>query len=688
LAGANSNIQIADLDFNKIKTNLKTFLQSQAILQDYNYEGSALSTLLDILAYNTQYNAYYLNMVANEMFLDSALQRASVVSHAKLLNYTPKSAIAPTSVINLVVNSVSQASLTLPKFTTFLSEAIDGVNYNFVTTDSYTVNTSNGSVLFANVPLKQGIPTSVSYTVDNITNPTYTFEIPDADVDTTALQVIVQQSSANAASDVYTLATNFLSLTDESKVFFLQESTNGNFEIYFGDNILGKQLTNGNIVNISYIITSGTASYGANNFVLMDTIAGYSSTVINPVSSATEGSEKESISSIKFQAPKSYGAQNRAVTKDDYITLIQKNQFVPLDAVNVWGGEDSESPEYGTVYVAVKPKGDYSLTEAQKASLINDVIKPVSVITVTPRIVDIDYVYLLLSADILYDSKKTTKTSSEISALVKTGIQTFCEANLNTFNSTFVIGNLIQYVQVLDPSIIAADFDLFLQKRLIPSLRSTQTYTVNFGNALERGTDKNALSITPSFSQYDSAGNFYENVSFEEAPDSTTNIDYVTISSGGTGYVSPTVTISGDGVGAVAVAEVENGIITAINLTSAGAGYTQAIAVITDSQGSGAVATPILRGNYGNLRTFYFVNGVKNILTGGGIEHTDDAGSIDYTNGIVVLSNFTPTALAGTDGILRVSGLSASRIVSSNYSRIITLDTNDAAAITVNVTAK
>jgi hypothetical protein len=543
-------------------------------------------------------------------------------------------------------------------------------------------------VLFANVPLKQGIPTTVSYTVDNITNPTYTFEIPDADVDTTALQVIVQQSSANAASDVYTLATNYLSLTNDSKVFFLQESTNGNFEIYFGDNILGKQLTNGNIVNISYIITSGTASYGANNFVLMDTIAGYSSTSISPVSSATEGSEKETIYSIKFQAPKSYGAQNRAVTKDDYITVIQKNQFVPLDAVNVWGGEDMESPEYGTVYVAVKPKGSYSLTDAQKASLINDVIKPVSVITVTPRIVDIDYVYLLLSADILYDSKKTTKTSSEISALVKNGIQTFCEANLNTFNSTFVVGNLIQYIQSLDSSIIAADFDLFLQKRLIPSLRSTQTYTINFGNALEKGTGKNALTITPSFSQYDSSGNFYENVFFEEAPDSTTNIDYVTLSSGGTGYVSPTVTISGDGVGAIATAEVVNGIITAITVVNGGSGYTQAIAVITDSEGSGAIATPVLRGNYGNLRTYYFVNGVKNILTGGGTTHTDDAGSIDYTNGIVTLSNFTPTALAGTDGILRVVGYSASRIVSSNYSRIITLDTNDAAAITVNVTAK
>jgi hypothetical protein len=688
MAGANSNIQITDLDFNNIKNSLKTYLQSQDTLKDYNYEGSALSTLLDVLAYNTQYNAYYLNMVANEMFLDSAIHRSSVVSHAKLLNYTPKSAIAPFATISLTVNSVTDASLTLPKFTTFLSEAINGVNYNFVTSDSYTVNTINGSVVFLNVILKQGIPTTINYTVDSITNPTYTFQIPDIAVDTTALQVTVQQSSSNSYSDVYTLATNYLSLTGTSTVFFLQESTNGNFEIYFGDNILGKQLTDGNIVTISYIVTSGTASYGANNFVLMDSISGYSSTVVNPISAASQGSEKESISSIKFQAPKSYGAQNRAVTKDDYITLIQQNPYVALDAVNVWGGEDNIPPEYGTVYVAVKPKGSYSLTDAQKSSLINDVIKPVSVITVTPRIVDIDYVYLLLTANVLYDSKKTTKTSAQILDLVKAGIQTFATSNLNTFNSTFVVGNLIQYVQLLDPSIVAADFDLFLQKRLIPTLNSTQTYTVNFGNELERAVGLKSLTISPAFSQYDASGTLYENVSFEESPDSTTNIDYVTLTSGGTGYVSPTVTISGDGTGATAVANVVNGIITGINITSGGSGYTQAIAVITDSVGSGAIATPVLRGNYGNLRTYYFINGVKNILTGGGVNHTDSAGSVDYTNGTVVLSNFTPTALAGTDGILRINAYAANRTVSSNYSRIITLDTNDAAAITVNVTAK
>jgi hypothetical protein len=687
---ANSNIQLTSLDFDALKTNFLTYLQGQSAFKDYNFQGSALNTLVDLLTYNTQYNAYYLNMVANEMFLDSAVQRSSVVSQAKVLNYVPKSAIAPTATVNITFNNVTDASLTLPAYLNFSSSAINGVNYTFINPSANTVSVVNNIATFTNIPIKQGVPATYSFTVDSTTNPTYTFEIPDNAIDTTTIQVLVQASASNSSYAIFNLATpsSYITLNPTSQVYFLQEGVNGNYQIYFGDGTLGQKLIDGNIVIVRYVSTEGTAAAGANSFVLLNTVSGYAASSVISVTPATAGADKESIDSIKFQAPKSYAAQGRAVTKDDYITLIQQNQYVALDAVNVWGGEDNTPPEYGTVYVAVKPKGGYSLTEAQKVSLVSDVIKPISVITVTPKIIDVDYVYLLLTANVLYDPKKTTKTSAEISNLVTTGIQTFANANLNTFNSTFVVGNLIQYIQSLDPSIIAADFDLFLQKRLIPTLGSTQTYTVNFGNALEKGTGQHTLTITPSFSQYDSAGNFYENVFFEESLDSTTNIDYVTVSSGGTGYVAPTVTISGDGTGATAVANVVNGVITGISVTSGGSGYTQAIAVITDAVGSGAIATPVLRGNYSNLRTYYFVNGVKNILTGAGVNHADNAGSVDYTNGIVVLSNFTPVALSGTDGILRVNAYSASRTVSSNYSRIITLDTNDAAAITVNVTAK
>jgi len=683
MATSNNNIQLADLDFNAIKANFITYLQGQDTLKDYDYTGSGLSTLLDILAYNTTYNAFYLNMVANEMFLDSALQRSSVVSHAKLLNYTAQSAVPPTAIINMNVYNVTASSLTLPQYTKFVSEAIDGVNYTFLTTDAMTVNTgANNTVSFTGVELKQAVRGTNSFTVDTTANPKLTFEIPDANIDTSSLTVTVQQSGANTSYDVYNLATDYLSLTGESLVFFLQEGTDGFYQIYFGDNIIGKALTDGNIVNVSYLSTKGKASAGANSFTLLDTIAGFGTTIISPMVAATSGTDKQSIDSIKFQAPKSHAAQGRAVTKDDYITLIQQNKYgIALDAVNVWGGEQNNPPEYGKIFVALKPTGGYSLTDNQKNILINDVITPISVMTVTPQIVDVNYVYLILKASVLVDFKKTTMTSAQISSLVTTGVKTYCNANLNTFNSTFVVGDLIQYIQGLDKSIVAADFDLFLQKRLIPLLNQSETYAIEFGNAIELGAGDEALQINPSFAQYDSAGNYYTSVSFEPAPDSTTNIDSITITQGGSGYTAPVVTISGDGMGATAVATVSNGVITDVTITSGGSGYTQAAVVVTDTTGSGAILNAVLRGNYGTLRTYYFQNGVKSILT-------QNAGTVDYTNGIVTLNSFAPAALNNTDGIVRINGYASNRIVSSSFDKIITLDNNDPSAITVNVTAK
>lgn len=607
---ANTNVQMVDLDFNKIKNNLKTFLQSQDTLKDYNYEGSALSTLLDILAYNTQYNAFYLNMVANEMFLDSAIQRASVVSHAKVLNYIPKSYVAPTATINLVVNDVTDASLTLPKFTNFMSEAIDGINYNFVNTDETTVTVVNNTATFSEVSLKQGIPSNLQYQINYATNPNATFEIPELTVDTSTLSVVVQESFSNTSSQVYTLATDYLSIDQNSEVYFLQESTKGTYEVYFGDGILGKKLKEGNIIYLSYLITQGQDSAGANNFVLMDTIGGYSVYEITPIASATQGSVKESISSIKFQAPKSYAAQNRAVTKEDYITIIQQNKFnIPVQSVSVWGGEENDPPKYGAIYAAVKPQGSYLLTDFQKQVLINDVIKPVSVMTVTPEIVDVDYVYLILTSDILFDTKKTTLTSAQIASIVKQGIITFANENLNTFNSTFVLSDLITYIKNLNPALIAVDFDLYLQKRIVPTLNKSLNYTIKFGNPIEQGLGAKMVTMTPSFSQYDSGGVFFENVYFEES------LEYP-----------------------------------------------------------------------GTLRTYYYINDVKNILTNS--SETGNAGTIDYSTGTIQLVNFAPTAVNSFDGLLRVNASAESRIVSSTYNRIITLDEFDPYAITVNVTAK
>jgi len=690
MAGANSNIQMTDLDFNTIKTNLKTFLQSQDTLKDYNYEGSALSVLLDVLAYNTQYNAYYLNQVANEMFLDTAIQRGSVVSQAKLLNYVPKSSIAPTATINLAVSGVTDASLTLPKFTTFMSEAIDGINYNFVSVDTQTVNVSANTAMFENVVLKQGIPATVSFTVDSGANPSYTFEIPDQNVDTTTLTVVVQQSSSNSSSDVYTLASNYLTLQNNSKVYFLQEGLNNNYQVYFGDGILGNKLSDGNIVILSYVVTQGSAAAGANNFVLMDSISGYGTYVINSLTSATQGGGAESIDSIKFQAPKSYAAQGRAVTKEDYITAIQQNNLgIAFDAVNVWGGEENSTPVYGQVFISLKPQGAYNLTSTQKQRIIQDVITPISVLTVTPTIVDPDYTYLKLTVNVVYDSTKTTQTAQQIENGVKAAIQSFANKTLNTFNSTFSSYDMLTAIQNYSSSIVSSDYKIQLQKKFFPNLTTPTTYNLYYNTPLQKGILLSGVNSYPGMQFRDptNLANIIDNVFLEEVPSNTNKIESLSILNPGYGYTAtPTITILGDGTGATAHAVIVNQRINSIVVDTPGTGYTSAIAVITndpsDTTGALGAAVVNLAGRYGTLRTYYNnTNSVKTILN-------SNIGTIDYTNGIITLNSFNPYEVDNSLGQLTVSTSPTTSIISSAYNRIITVDPYDPTAIVVNVTTK
>ena len=688
MASSNTNIQVADLDFNSIKTNFTTYLQSQDTFKDYNFQGSALSTLLDVLAYNTQYNAYYLNMVANEMFLDSALQRSSVVSQAKLLNYTPKSAIAPQAIINFTANGVIDTAFTLPRFTNFLSESVAGVNYNFVNTDSVTVNVHSGTATLNNLVLKQGVPSTFTYTVNSTTNPTYTFEIPDANIDTTTIQVIVQQSSSNSSFDIYQPASDFLALTPTSLVYFLQEGLNGNYQIYFGDGILGKQLADNNIVNISYLSTKGIASVGANNFVLMDSIPTLTTHTITPVAPAANGGSKESIDSIKYQAPKSYSAQNRAVSKEDYITIIQQNNLgVSFDAVNVWGGEQNDPVVYGQVFIALKPKGAYSLTNTQKQRLISDVIKPISVLTVEPTIVDPDYTYIQSTINLVYDPKKTSLTANGISSAVKSAIGTFATTNLNTFNSTFSVSDLILAIKNASQSIVTNEVNIQLQKKFYPNLSNSTNYTFNFNVPIKKGTFLSGISSSPSIKYTTSTGT-YNDVFIEEVPAATTGVDTISILNAGYGYqYAPNLTIIGDGTGATAVASINvNGTIKSITVTNSGNNYTTAYATITpvtsDNTGRGAVGVVNLQGRYGTLRTYYNnTNNGKTILN-------TNVGTIDYAAGTITLTAFNPSQVNNTLGQLTLSVTPTTTIVSSTFNRIITIDPFDSNAILVNVTAK
>ena len=688
MSSSNTNIKVTELDFSSIKSNFITYLQSQDTFKDYNFDGSSLSVLLDVLAYNTQYNAYYLNMVANEMFLDSALQRSSVVSQAKVLDYTPKSAIAPTSYIKLVISGATTTTFTLPKFTSFQSGAINGVNYNFVTTDSTTVPVVSGVATFDNIELKQGIPTTQSFAVNSTTNPTYTFELPDPNIDTTTLRVIVQQSSSNTSYDTYFPASDYLALDGNSLVYFLQESLNGNYQVYFGDGILGKQLSDNNIVIASYISTKGSAAAGANTYVLMSNLGGFSTSTITPLLAATQGGSKESIASIKYQAPKSYAAQNRAVSKEDYISILQTNQLgISFDAVNVWGGESNNPPVYGQVFVALKPTGGYTLTDSQKQRLIQDVIKPVSVLTVEPTIVDPDYTYVKITTNVLYDPKKTSLTSGGISAVIKTAINNFVSTTLNTFNSTFSVSDLIMAIQVADPSIITNEVSIQLQKKFYPTLQTPTTYNFYFNVPIQKGSFLSGITSTPSI-QYPSSTAIIDGVFLEEFAQVTEGVDSVSILNPGYGYqYPPTVTIIGDGTGATAEAVINGaGALTAINVTNSGNNYTTAYATITnnsnDKTGNLGAAAVKLQGRYGTLG-LYYIDG-----TNGKVILNDNIGTVDYTNGVITLSNFDPYQVNNALGQLTLSVNPTTTIVSSTYNRIITVDPYDSNAITINVTAK
>jgi len=699
MASANSGLQITNLDFNSIKDSFKTFLQQQDKLKDYNYDASALSVLIDLLAYNTQYNAYYLNMVANEMFLDSAVQRNSVISHAKLLNYMPSSASAPRATVKITVNGVSDASLTLPKFTPFISEAIDSVNYTFVTTDAYTTNVTANTAIFDDVSIIQGTSASYSFTVNKTTNPKLTFDIPDSTIDTSTIVVNVQESSTNLTFETYTQVSDYLALGPSTKVYFLQEGLNGKYQIYFGDGILGYALKDDNVVNITYVATDGTVSFGANSFSIMSRVGGYSNVSVSSVSAATEGKDKESINSVKYTAPKAYSAQGRAVTKEDYMYLIQKNSTaLPIQSVTVWGGEENDPPVYGRVFCSIKPSGGYSLTESQKQKLIVDVIKPVSVMTVLPTIVDPDYTYVKLRTTVLYDPKKTTLTPGQLKQLVISVIRNFSTTTLNTFNATLRLPQLITAIQYCDLSILTNETELRVEKKLYPVLNSNATYQAKFGFPLKRNYSdvmvQSSFYTEPDITVVDSSNALIAPVTrtgvyYREIPPINGKIvgsvTAINVTNQGFNYTkTPTVTIEGDGDFAEATAVLANGRVIRIDVTSGGLGYTYAVVTIkpsiSDKTGQLASATATLDSATGNLETFYYKGAIAETINA-------NAGTISYNDGIVTLKDFSASAINNEFGYLKLSAVPASTILTSEYNRILTIDEFDPTSVEVTVTA-
>ena len=687
---SNTNIQVANLDFSDIKRNFITYLQSQDTFKDYNFTGSALSTLLDVLAYNTQYNAFYLNMVANEMFLDSALQRSSVVSHAKLMNYVPKSAIGPIAEINLVFSGVTTTSLTIPKYTKFLSEPVNGTNFNYVTTTATTASVVNNFAKFPMIELKQGSLSSYSFIVNSTNNPNYIYEIPDTNIDLSTIEVLVQESSTNTYYDVYNSEISYLELNPTSKVYFVQEAVNGNYQIYFGDGVLGKQLSDGNIVRVNYLTTLGTAGGLANNFVLMDNIGSYATITVNPIMAATQGTEKEAIASIKFQAPKAFAAQGRAVSKNDYITAVQQNSLgISFDAVSVWGGEENIPPVYGQVFISLKPKGAYDLTTTQKELIKTQVLKPISMMTVEPTIIDPDYTYIQLSANVLYNTAQTTLSPGTMQTGIQNAIYNYSANNLNTFNSTFSSYDILNTINSYNKSVLSSDFTINVQKKFYPTLGTATTYNLYFNSPLKRGLYGTSLVSYPSvtITNPSNTATTLSGVYFEEVPTSTVGVDSISVLNTGYNYTdTPLIVITGDGTGATATAKIVNNQLYSVTVTNAGVGYTTALATIVpavgDTTGTGAAVLVALQGQYGTIRN-YINDTVK-----GKVIISANVGTIDYTNGVVVLTNFNPISVENPLGQLTISCQPTTTIISSSLNRIITIDPYDTAAVSVSVTAK
>ena len=395
MADTDAKLKVSELDFDTIKTNLKAYLKSQSEFSDYDFEGSGLSVLLDILAYNTNYMGYYLNMVANEMFIDTALTRKSVVSHAKLLGYTPRSVVASRASINVAFTPVTNdanSSITIPRFTRFISESKDGVNYIFVTTSTRIVSKNNSTGLFnvEKLEIKEGQPIAVTFTYNSQNNPKQIFELPEANIDTSTIQVRVQKSVENANQDSYLLSQDATDVGANSAVYYIEENKNGKYQIYFGDGIIGKKLTNGNIVIVSYIVSSGLTANGLKLFKLVDTVLPGSTNAITLDQESSSGAPAEDIEKIRFAAPKAYIAQNRAVTKNDYIALIMRD-YPYFEAVNIWGGEENDPPIYGKVFFTAKPLGGYEISATEIEYVKNSIIKPFSVLTVQPEYVAADY---------------------------------------------------------------------------------------------------------------------------------------------------------------------------------------------------------------------------------------------------------------------------------------------------------
>lgn len=501
-----ANLRIAELDFDQIKTNLKAFLNAQTEFSDYDFEGSSLSVLIDILAYNTHYNAYLANMMMNEMFLDSAVKKSSAVSLAKMLNYTPISVRGAIANLDVTVTSPTglPPSITMERYTPF-STTVDGTSYTFLTNKTYTASRIGTTYTFTDVDVIEGSLQNFSF-VASTPGPQEKYIIPSLSIDTTTLQVVVQTSATNTTLETFTLCTDITGIDNTSSIFFLEQNSQGKYEIYFGDGVLGKKLTAGNIITAKYIASSGT---GANvsdtitqTFTASASIGGSNSitTVVN--SNSSGGTDAETISSIKFNAPRVNATKNRAITADDFKTLIATN-YSGAESIAVWGGEDNDPPYYGRVLISLKPFEGSFISDATKNLIATSILKERQMINIQPLFVDPDYLYIQMVISANYNSALTTLTSEGIKSLLSTKITEFFNTNLNQFGKNLYSSQLTKFLLEQNQSLVSITPVLKIQKRIVPTLNAENSYSSTSSISFKNRIHPNELTSTKFYVNYD-----------------------------------------------------------------------------------------------------------------------------------------------------------------------------------------
>jgi len=477
-----TNLNVTELDFDQIKQNLKNYLKTQTEFNDYDFEGSGLSTLLDVLAYNTHYNAITAHFSLNEAFLDSAQIRGNVVTRAKLLGYVPRSTLAPRATVRIVVD-VSTETGTIPTTLTLnrgtkLTSIVSGTEYQYVVLNTQTATISNDTFTFNNVVIAEGSYKTVKYRVDNdIEN--QKFQLNDSDADTSTLRVRVQENQESTSFDIYTVFESLLNVDETSKVYYLQENANNYYEIYFGDGVTGKKPTNNNIVTLDYVYTNGGESNGANSFSLSSSIGGFSNASVTTLVKSSGGVEQETTESIRFNAPLTFTSQNRAVTSDDYRAIIQR-EFSNIDSISCWGGEDNDPPDYGKVYIAVKPLTSDVLTTAEKDEITGVILKGKNVVSITPTIVDPNYTYLELDVFFKYNPNLTDRTAVELTSVVRDTISDYNFNELNKFDGVFRHSKVLKAIDASDPSITSSTVRPYMFMNITPSNSSDNNFELRF----------------------------------------------------------------------------------------------------------------------------------------------------------------------------------------------------------------